>query len=50
MTIRNRIIDHLKNHPEGIDDDDLAFNLGLKSRQQANTRCRQLEKEGFVKE
>lgn len=49
MTIRDRIIDHLKNHPEGIDDDDLAFNLGLKSRQQANSRCRQLEKEGFVK-
>jgi len=49
MTIRDRIIDYLKNHPEGIDDDDLAFSLGLKSRQQANTRCRQLENEGLVK-
>jgi len=49
MTIRDRIIDYLKDHPEGIDDDDLAFNLGLKSRQQANSRCRQLEKEGYVK-
>ncbi len=33
MTIRDQIIDFLKSHPEGIDDDDLAFNLGLKSRQ-----------------
>ena len=49
MTIRDRIEDYLKSHPEGINDDDLAFNLGLKSRQQANSRCRQLEKEGFVK-
>jgi hypothetical protein len=49
MTIRERIIQYLKNHPEGIDDDDLSFALGLKSRQQANSRCRQLEKEGFVK-
>jgi len=49
MTIRDRIMDFLKNHPEGIDDDDLAFSLGLKSRQQANKRCRHLEKEGFVK-
>lgn len=49
MTIRDRIIDYLQNHPEGIDDDDLAFNLRLKSRQKANSRCRQLEKEGFVK-
>ncbi len=49
MTIKDRIADYLKNNPEGIDDDELAFNLGLKSRQQANKRCRELEKEGFVK-
>ena len=49
MTIRDRIIDYLKNHPEGIDDGNLTISLGLKSRQQANSRCRQLEKEGFVK-
>jgi len=49
MTIRERIIQYLKNHPEGVDDDGLTFALGLKFRQQANSRCRQLEKEGFVK-
>lgn len=49
MTIKDRIADYLKNNPGGIDDDDLAFSLGLKSRQQANTRCRELEREGFVK-
>jgi hypothetical protein len=48
MTIRDRIIDYLKNHPEGVSDGDLTINLGLKHRPQANTRCRQLEKEGFV--
>jgi hypothetical protein len=49
MTIRDRIIDYLKNHPEGIDDDDLAFRLGLNSRQQSSLRCRQLEREGLIK-
>lgn len=48
MTIKDRIFNFLKNHPEGIDDDDLARVLNLKSRQQANSRCRQLEEEGFV--
>ncbi len=36
------------NHPEGIDDDDLARVLNLSARQQANSRCRQLAKEGLV--
>ncbi|PKO12639.1 MAG: hypothetical protein CVU39_22690 [Chloroflexi bacterium HGW-Chloroflexi-10] len=49
MTHRERIIDYLKTHPEGADDDQIAFDLGLKSRQQSNSRCRQLEAEGFVK-
>lgn len=48
MTIRERIVVFLKNHPEGVDDDTLAETLGLKYRQQANSRCRQLEKEGLV--
>lgn len=49
MTIRDRIEDYLKDHPEGVTDGDLQIRLGLKSHQQANSRCRQLEKEGFVK-
>lgn len=49
MTIRDRIIDYLKSHPEGIDDDELTKVLNLKHRQQANSRCRKLEDEGFVK-
>ncbi len=48
MTIRERIVVFLKNHPEGVDDDTLAETLGLKYRQQANSSCRQLEKEGLV--
>ncbi len=48
MTIRDRIIEYLKRHPDGVDDDDLARALNLKARQQANSRCRQLETEGFL--
>ncbi len=49
MTIKDRIANYLKNTPEGIDDGSLAITLGNMSRNQANSRCRQLEKEGFVK-
>jgi len=48
MKIRERIVEVLKQHPEGIDDDTLAEILSLKQRQQANSRCRQLEREGLV--
>ncbi len=48
MTIKERIAEYLKKHPEGVDDDMLARNLNLKARQQANSRCRQLEEEGLV--
>lgn len=47
-TIRERILVYLQRHPEGIDDDELAVALGLKQRQQANSRCRQLAAEGIV--
>ena len=48
MTVRQRIVDFLQKHPEGVDDDVLAEVLGLSQRQQANARCRQLESEGLV--
>ncbi len=48
MTIRDRIIEALKRHPTGIDDDTLAITLGLKRREQANQRCRALAREGLV--
>lgn len=48
MTIREQIIQYLKAHPEGIDDDRLSEALGLKARQQANIRCRKLADEGLV--
>lgn len=48
MTIKQRIISYLLNHPEGIDDDELARVLDLSARQQANVRCRELEREGLV--
>jgi len=48
MTIRERIIAFLQQHPEGVDDDALTEALQLKYRQQANSRCRQLEEEGLV--
>ncbi|MEM2126554.1 MAG: hypothetical protein QXQ53_09185 [Candidatus Methanosuratincola sp.] len=48
MTVKQSIISYLQSHPEGIDDDELARVLGLSTRQQANMRCRELEKEGLI--
>ena len=48
LKIREKIAAYLKQHPEGADDDYLAKVLNLSARQQANSRCRQLEDEGLV--
>jgi hypothetical protein len=48
MTIQERIIQQLAQHPEGVDDDALTLILGLAQRQQANRRCRRLEQFGIV--
>jgi len=47
-TIRERILEYLSQHPEGVDDDELARALQLKARQQANSRCHKLAAEGLV--
>ena len=47
-TIRGRILTYLRDHTEGVDDDELARALNIKYRQQANKRCRQLAAEGIV--
>jgi hypothetical protein len=47
-SLRTRILSYLREHPEGVDDDELAIALQLKYRQQANARCRQLVAEGLV--
>ncbi len=48
MTVKQRIISFLQNHPEGVNDDELARALSLSARQQANMWCRELEEEGLV--
>jgi hypothetical protein len=48
ITIRDRILAYLQAHPEGADDDQIAVALGLKQRQQANSRCRQLAAQGVI--
>jgi hypothetical protein len=47
-TIAARIVALLKERADGVDDDELAALLQLTARQQANIRCRTLEKEGVV--
>lgn len=47
-TIRERILEYLADHPEGVDDDELAHALQLRARQQTNSRCRQMAAEGVV--
>ena len=48
MTIQDRILEYLRAHPEGVDDDSLTIALGLAQRQQANQRCRRMEQFGLV--
>ena len=48
MTVRDRILEHLKAHAEGVDDDMLTEALGLSRRQHANQECRKLESAGLV--
>lgn len=48
MTIQDRIVAYLSEHPEGVDDDALTAALNLRQRQQANQRCRRLEQYGLV--
>ena len=48
MTIQERIVQYLAQHPEGVDDDALTLTLGLAHRQQANQRCHRLERFGIV--
>ena len=49
MTIKERILDCLQIHPEGLDDDQLSEILGLSQRQTANSNCRQLALEGYIR-
>ncbi|PKN99562.1 MAG: hypothetical protein CVU42_07565 [Chloroflexi bacterium HGW-Chloroflexi-4] len=49
MTIRERIIDCLQSHPEGLNDDQLTELLNLSRRQTANSYCRRLEVEGHIR-
>ncbi|MBC7338845.1 MAG: MarR family transcriptional regulator [Firmicutes bacterium] len=46
--VRDRVISLLREHPQGVDDDELARALGLRHRQQASSTCRQLAQEGLV--
>ena len=48
MSARDRIIALLRTHPTGLDDDVIAEKLGLSRRRQANSRCRELERDGIV--
>lgn len=48
-TVKERVIEYLKAHPEGVDDDDLSQALGLSRRQQAGEACRKLQSEGLVR-
>jgi len=46
--IRDRVLEYLRQHPDGADDDEITRALGLKNRAQANERCRQLSELGLI--
>jgi hypothetical protein len=48
MTNREKVIDYLQKHSEGVDDDELAKALDFSRRQQSNLICRRLEKEKLI--
>ena len=48
MSTRDRIISLLRTHPDGLDDDVITERLRLSRRQQANSRCRELERDGII--
>jgi hypothetical protein len=48
VTVADRILSLLRQHPEGLDDDQVAAMLGLSRRQHANQVCRLLESEGLI--
>lgn len=48
MKNREKVIEFLQEHLDGIDDDQLAKALNFKARQQANIICRKLEGEKLV--
>ena len=48
MTIRQRIVSCLQEHPHGIDDAELSKILGLSSPRQAGLLCTRLEQRGLV--
>ena len=45
---KQRILEYLRKHPEGADDDQLAVALGITPRQQVNQICRQLAKDACI--
>jgi len=47
-TVRERILAHLRQRPEGIDDDLLTIEIGLSRRQHTNMVCNRLAREGLV--
>ena len=48
MANSDRILDVLRRHPEGLDDDELSQLSGVTPRQQVNMVCRKLEADGIV--
>lgn len=46
--IEEGILDYLRRHPEGVDDDDLAVAMGFSHRQQANQYCGRMKEKGLV--
>src|SRR4029079_5624301 len=42
MTNKEEIFDLISNHPEGLDDDDIAEMTGIQPRQQVQQLCNQL--------
>jgi len=49
MTIKERILNYLQSHPEGVGDGELTRVLEIRNHASTNSKCRELEREGYIK-
>lgn len=49
MRTKDKLAHYLQNHPEGVDDGELTRVLHIQNHAHTNSKCRELEQEGYIK-
>jgi len=48
LTLRERILEHIRSHPEGLTDSQISHDIGIRHHPQVNSRCNGLKAEGLI--